>query len=122
MDQIVIEDLAVFFHVGVPDEERAQPQRLLLTVVMEHDFSKAAATDDLRGTIDYYAVSRRLLALGNGRSWKLIETLAVDIAGLILAEFKPARVQVEVRKFILPEARHVAVRVVRPVSPVTSNS
>jgi len=113
MDGIVIKDLTVQFHVGVPDEERAQAQRLELTVEMEHDFS--AVGDCLDRTIDYYAVSRRLLDFGKGRSWKLIETLAVDIAEMILREFKPARVRVEVKKFILPEARHVSVSVTRPI-------
>ena len=115
MDQIVIQDLEVFFHVGVPDEERAAPQRLMLTIQLEHDFTPAAEADDLAKTIDYYDLSRRLLAFGKGRAWKLIETLAVDVAAMILGEFKPARVLVEVKKFVLPEARWVSVRVERPV-------
>ena len=113
MDQIVIRDLEVFYRVGVPAAERAGPQRLLLTVELERDFSAAARTDDLAETIDYYQLSRRLLAFGEGRDWKLIETLAVDLAATILADFKPARVAVEVKKFVLPEARWVSVRVSR---------
>ena len=113
MDAITISDLEVRYHVGVPDAERAQPQRLLLSVELEHDFAQAAATDDLAQTINYYAVSRRLIEFGAGRSWKLIETLAVQIAELLLAEFKPARVRVQVKKFIIPEAQFVAVTVER---------
>ncbi len=114
MDTITVQDLEVRYCVGVPAAERAQPQRLLLTIVMEHDFSAAAATDDLARTIDYFAVSRRLLRFGDGRSWRLIETLAVEIAELLRSEFGVARVTVEVKKFILPETRWVAVRVTRP--------
>ena len=113
MDQIIIEDLAVEYCVGVPDEERLRPQRLLLTLVMYRDFALAAANDALEQTIDYHAVSQRLLGLGKSRQWKLIETLAVEIAELVLREFKPTRVSVEVKKFIIPEARHVAVKVDR---------
>lgn len=112
-DTIILADLEVRYRVGVPDAERAQPQRLLLTVEMRRDFTRAAASDDLRETIDYYAVSRRLLAFGEGRSWKLIETLAVDIAAMVLADFGAEAVTVEVKKFIIPEARHVSVRVTR---------
>lgn len=119
MDTITITDLEVFYHVGVPDEERAKPQRLLLTVTMEHDFAKAAASDDLSATIDYYAVSRRLLGFGGGRRWKLIETLACDIAQMILEEFRPASVVVEVKKFIIPEARYVSVRHLRSLMPLS---
>jgi FolB domain-containing protein len=113
VDTITIADLEVHFRVGVPDEERARPQRLLISVEMGLDFSAAAQDDDLRRTIDYYAVSRRVLALGEGREWKLIERLAADIASMILAEFRPDLVSVEVKKFILPEARHVSVRLTR---------
>jgi dihydroneopterin aldolase len=114
-DTITIHDLEVHYRVGVPAAERAEPQRLLLTVAMELDFAAAAAGDDLAHTIDYFAVSRRLLSLGEGRSWRLIETLAVEIAGLLREEFGAARVTVEVKKFVLLEARWVAVRVTRPL-------
>ena len=113
MDTITIHDLEVRYHIGVPDEERVHPQRLLLTIVMEHDIRRAAAGDDLTHTINYYAVSQRLLTLGDGRSWKLLETLVVEIAGIILGEFGATTVTVEVKKFIIPEARHVAVAIRR---------
>ena len=113
MSKISIVDLEVFYRVGVPDAERARPQRLLLTVEMEGDFSAAAKTDSLAATIDYFAVTQRLLKFGEGRSWKLIEKLAADIADMILSEFKSQSVNVEVKKFVIPQARHVSVVVVK---------
>ena len=65
--KISIVDLEVFYRVGVPDAERAQPQRLLLTVEMESDFSAAARSDSIADTIDYFAVTQRLLKFGEGR-------------------------------------------------------
>lgn len=109
MSKISIVDLEVFYHVGVPDTERARPQRLLLTLEMEADFAAAATSDGIADTIDYFAVSQRLLKFGEGRSWKLIEKLAADIANTILIEFKPLSVTVEVKKFIIPETRYVSV-------------
>jgi len=70
MSQISIVDLEVFYRVGVPDVERAQPQRLLLTVALEADFSAAATSDAIADTIDYYAVTQKLLKFGEGREWK----------------------------------------------------
>ena len=113
VDRIIIKNLAISCHVGVPDLERERPQRLLVTVEMAHDFTAAARSDDLAATIDYHAVCQRLLRLGDGRSWKLIEKLAVDIAQSLLAEFKPQSVRVEVQKFIIPEAQYIAVSVER---------
>lgn len=112
-DVITIKDLEAHYRVGVPDAERAKPQRLLVTLEMRLDFGLAAASDDLSKTIDYYAVSRRLLGLGTNRSWRLIETLAGDIAELVLAEFAPRSVRVEIKKFIIPEARWVSVAIER---------
>lgn len=111
MSKISIVELEVFYHVGVPEAERAQPQRLLLTVVMESDFSAAARTDAIADTVDYFAVTQRLLKFGEGRSWKLIEKLAADIADVIISEFKVSHVLVKVKKFIIPQAKYVSVTI-----------
>lgn len=111
---IIISELEVFYRIGVPDKERAKPQRLLLNLEIGYNFAHAAATDDLRSTIDYYSVCQRLLSFGEGREWKLIEAVANDIARMILDDFGAARVQVEVRKFIVPQTSYVAVKLVRP--------
>ena len=111
MPKISIVDLEVFCHVGVPDEERACPQRLLLTVEMESDFAAAARTDAIADTVDYFAVTQRLLQFGEGRSWKLIEKLAADIAATILSEFRVSAINIEVKKFIIPQTRFVSVQI-----------
>ena len=113
MDRIRICDLEVFYRVGVFEPERAHPQRLLITVDLQHAFEAAASLDDLTKTIDYYAVTQRLLRFGDGRSWKLIESLATEIAGMVLDEFSAASVCVEVKKFVIPQTRYVSVEVSR---------
>lgn len=119
MPQISIVDLEVFYRVGVPDAERAGSQRLLLTIEMESDCTAAAKTDSIVDTIDYFAVSQRLLKFGDCRSWKLIEKLAADICEMILSEFKPQSVTVEVKKFPIPQARHVSVVVTKKLKQPT---
>lgn len=109
MANIKIVDLEVFYCVGVTDQERAKPQRLLLTVNMAFDISVAATTDRIAKTIDYFDVSQRLLKFGDGRSWKLIEKLAVNIADFIMAEYNPEAVTIEVKKFAVPQAAYVSV-------------
>lgn len=113
MDTITIKDLEVHFRVGVPDEERANPQRLLITVSMVHPLQPAAVADDLARTINYFAVTEAIKNLGRDKSWKLIETLAEDIAALVLRDFKPTQVTVEVKKFIIPQTQYVSVRIER---------
>jgi dihydroneopterin aldolase len=109
MSKITIVDLEVFYCVGVTDEERAKPQRLLLTVDMSLDFSSAAVSDRIERTINYQTVADDLLKFGEGRSWKLVEKLVANIADRILAEYKPQSVMVEAKKFSIPQARFVSV-------------
>ena len=113
MSKITIVDLEVFFRVGVTDEERVKPQRLLMTVDMEFDFSSAARTDRITKTIDYYQVAQQILKYGEGRSWKLIEKLATDLADMVLSQYDPQAVTVEVKKFPIPQAGYVSVTVAK---------
>ena len=113
MDKIKISDLEVYYHVGVPEEERAKPQRLLVSIEMEHDFTSAISRDNLAETIDYYAVSQQVLKFGEDCHWQLIETLAADIAAMVLEDFRPRTVSVEVKKFVIPQAAYVSVSVRR---------
>ena len=116
LDKIILGELAVWYRVGVTEEERSAPQRLVLNVVLEYDLSAAAASDDLGDTIDYFAVAQRLLKFGEDRSWNLIEKVAADVADFLLAEFEPKSVAIEVRKFVIHEASYVAVRLNRSAS------
>ena len=54
MSRISIVDLEIHVHIGVPDEERATPQRILMPVDMDHDFNSAIATDCVTKTINYF--------------------------------------------------------------------
>jgi len=114
MDTILISDLEVFYHVGVTDAERAERQRLLVSVELSHDFKSASTNDNLAETIDYDAVCRQLRGFGDGVHWVLIETLATDIAAMVLDQFRPRAVTVTVKKFVIPQAAYVAVKVTRP--------
>lgn len=105
--------MEVFYCLGVTDEERSKPQRLLITVDMSFDFSSAALTDRLERTINYQEVADTLLAFGENRSWKLLEKLVANIADSVMAQFKPQAVTVEVKKFTIPKARYVSVALSR---------
>ncbi len=109
MSKITIVDLEVHYCIGVTDEERAKPQRLLVTVDMTFDFSSAAVSDRIERTINYQTVAEDLLKFGEGRSWKLLERLVANIAERVLTEYKPEAVLVEVKKFSIPQARFVSV-------------
>jgi len=79
MSKITIVDLEIFCSVGVSEEERAKPQRLLATVDMQFDFSSASVSDRIeKKTINYQEVAQAMLKFGEGRSWKLMEKTGVS--------------------------------------------
>jgi FolB domain-containing protein len=81
---------------------------------MHMPFGAAAATDDLTKTIDYAALREQIMDWGEDREWRLIETLAVDLAEFILTlSGRLQKITVRVEKFILPNTRSVSVRVTR---------
>ncbi len=113
MSKITIADLEVFYCVGLSEAERAKAQRLLISVDMSVDFSSAAVSDRIEKTIDYQTVVNELLKFGDGRSWKLLEKLATNVADRVFSEFKPQAVLVEVKKFAIPQAAYVSVTVTK---------
>ncbi|PYJ06881.1 MAG: dihydroneopterin aldolase [Verrucomicrobia bacterium] len=109
MSKIKISELEVFYCVGVSDEERAKPQRLMVTVDMSYDFSSASVSDRVEKTINYHEVAKEVLRYGEGRSWKLLERLAANLSDHIMAKYKPQAVLVELKKFPIPQAQYVSV-------------
>ena len=112
-DTIEIRRLRVATWIGVPDEERADPQDLLVSVRMEPSQGFAGLGDDVARTVDYHAVALDVEALAASRPRRLVETLAVEIADALLGAYPLSRVQVTVEKFILPQTECVAVQVER---------
>ena len=112
-DSIHIDELELSAHIGVPDEERLHPQRLTLSLTLQpkHDFT--ALDDQLTNTVDYFALTRRVRDIAAQSRWKLIESLAQEIATRILEEFDVQSLQIELRKYILPDTNFVAVRIAR---------
>jgi dihydroneopterin aldolase len=113
MNEILIAGLRVKTRIGVPDEERLDEQELEFDLRIQPAMAFVEMQDRLEDTIDYAKVCERVAEIASAKPRKLIETLADEIAEMILNEFHARRVEVELRKFILPQTRHVAVRCVR---------
>ena len=112
-DTIEIRRLRVRTHIGVPDEERAEAQTLLITVRMVPSQGFAGLGDEISHTIDYHAVTLEIQALAAARPRRLIETLAVEIADHLLVCHPLSSVAVSVEKHILPDTECVAVHIER---------
>ena len=98
MDIVYIRELRIDTIIGIYDWERQIKQTLRFDVDMESDISKAAATDDIQFALNYKAVSDRLIEFVENRNAKLLETLAEEIAELILCEFQVPWVRLKISK------------------------
>lgn len=114
-----IVDLELLCHIGVPPEERAKPQKILCTAVFPvPNLKRAAQNDSLEHTLNYYDLSQLLRKTAQAKERKLIETLARDLAQAAFTHFPIPWIDLELKKFILPETRHISfqARFLRPKS------
>lgn len=96
MDQIHISALSVPTTIGVHAWEQRIKQTLLIDITLEKDLS--ACADDLADTIDYDALCTTVTNFVASGSFKLIETVANQVAQLIQEEFKVTHLSVCVSK------------------------
>jgi dihydroneopterin aldolase len=108
LDKLSVQGINVLGHHGVDEAERKVGQRLAIDVEMYLDLREAAASDDIRKTVNYEAVAGLVERLAGRGEFLLLESLADEIASRILEEFRPSCVVVKVRKANLPIATRVA--------------
>jgi len=87
MDKIFLNDLQIDTIIGVYDWERHTLQTLTFDLEMDWDIRPAASSDDISQTLDYGAVAQKIVAFVKASRYALIETLAEDVAALLLKEF-----------------------------------
>jgi len=112
-DQIIISNLELSARIGTSDKERETPQRLTISLALELKRDFAGRADRLENTVDYAQVCARVVSHAAHKPRHLIETLAEQIAGMLLAEFPLKSVEIELRKYVLPETEFVAVKIQR---------
>jgi 7,8-dihydroneopterin aldolase/epimerase/oxygenase len=98
MDIIFLGGLQIEAIIGIYDWERETKQTIILDIEMAYDIQKAAETDDIQHTLDYKAVSKRIIAFVGSSSFFLVEKLTVEIANIILNEFNVPWVKVTLNK------------------------
>lgn len=115
-DRICIQGLKLSTRVGVPDEERAEPQIVAVDVTLVPATDLSGLADDIDRTIDYYQVAEALKRVAADGERQLIETLAEDFCRAALTFADVESVTIVIRKFILPETDWVSVSVTLPVA------
>jgi dihydroneopterin aldolase len=112
MGKILIEGIQIYAFHGCLEEEAKIGGNYKIDILIETNFEKAAASDDLTETIDYvevYNLVKREMAIRS----KLIEQVAKRILDAMLASFKTIEfLEVKVVKIAPPmngDVRQVSV-------------
>lgn len=111
MDRIFIENLRADCVIGVSEEERSRPQKVVVDVGLESELSRAAASEKIEDTVDYREVRRQVSHFVTEGEFVLLESLAEGIASLLLDSFSVEAVVVKVRKEKYSEAPSIGVEI-----------
>jgi dihydroneopterin aldolase len=101
LDRIGVTGISARGFHGVFEHEKRDGQTFVVDVTLGVDTRAAAASDDLALTVDYGAVAAHVVAIIEGPSLDLVETLAQTLADACLAFAGVEVVEVVVHK---PEA------------------
>src|ERR1051325_1119147 len=114
MDAIIIRDLRVEALIGIHRRERHVMQTLSIELDIGLPGSAVFASDRVADTIDYEQVALRIRALASAQHYRLVETFADRVAGILVGEFNAPWVKVSVAKIgILPNAKFVGITIER---------
>ena len=97
-DELTITGIECFAHHGVFAFERREGQRFVVDLVLGYDSGPAAASDDLRDTVDYGSLVAAVKDAVEKDPVDLIETLAQRISEVCLVDHRVDWVRVTVHK------------------------
>jgi dihydroneopterin aldolase len=97
-DRIYLRDLRTETIIGIYDWERKIRQTVSFDFEFPTDIRRAAKTDKIEDTLNYKSVAKRVLAFVEASEYHLVETLAEEVARLILKEFSVEWVKVNLNK------------------------
>lgn len=99
MDQIKIHRLEVFANHGVFPEENALGQKFIISATLHTSTRKAGLTDTLEDSVHYGEVSHFMQTFVTQHTWKLLESVAEQLAQALLLEFPLVKqVDLEIQK------------------------
>jgi FolB domain-containing protein len=98
MDQIFISDLVARGIIGLNDWEREKPQEILINIVLFGDISRAGISDDIKDSINYRTIAKKVIAHAETAQRLTVEALATDLVTLCLEEPGVQKVRMRVEK------------------------
>jgi len=108
MDKIFLNDLQIDTIIGIYDWERETLQTLSFDLEMDWDIAKAAKSDDIEDTLDYGAIATTIVTFVEASRYQLIETLAEDLAELLLQSYPIPKLKLILSKPVALHGQNIA--------------
>jgi len=86
-DIVFIRELQIKTIIGIYDWERKIQQTVSIDIEMATDIAQAAESDDIKDTLNYKAVGKRIIQFVEDSEYQLVETMAEKVAQIVLTEF-----------------------------------
>lgn len=97
-DIVFIEGLMVETVIGVYEWEKRIRQKLVFDIELRADTGRAASDDAIDLTIDYASVSEKVTTMVSQMQVELVETVAEQVADMLLSSFPAASVRIKLAK------------------------
>lgn len=104
MGTVTISDLEVLTRIGVPEAERKNEQKVLITIECDTEIH---GNDEV--TIDYEKIVNAIRDISKLER-KTLEKFCQDIAEMLSKQFACQKYRIEIKKFILPGVRYTSFR------------
>jgi dihydroneopterin aldolase len=98
LDKVFVKNLVIPCKVGVTEKERAKKQNVVVDLEVFCDLRKAGKADDLSKSVSYSELQEKVTGIVGNGEFKLLESLAEDVASLVLKDSIASRVVVTVKK------------------------
>lgn len=113
-DVILIEELSLRTCIGCSPEERSSAQKLLLDIEIKIDSRASALSRQLSDTVCYDKLAKDVQNFASSQNWVLVEEFAEALSRRLFTQNpKIEALKLSVRKFVIPDAKSVAIIIER---------
>jgi len=104
--------------VGVWEWEKQITQKIIVDLEVLADIEKSAASDELKDTLNYKSMAEKVIEMLETTHYQLIETMAEEVAKLILKDYSTTWVKVRINKGgAVKHVKNVGVQIERGERP-----
>ncbi len=116
-DLVYLRRLKVETIIGINEIERTMPRQIVLDIECQIAARTAASEDHINSTVNYCTVATRAREFAAASNYRLLESLAENMAALLLRELPIQRVRIRAAKpGVLPTAAEAGIEIERSAS------